>query len=253
MIASFAGSPNYASSISQPITFVIAQATPSVTVSDSGGTYQGTAYSASSTVTGPGGTAATQLEGVAPVPEYYAGTTPAGASLSAAPSQAGTYTVVADFPGSTDYSSTTSPPLTFVISQATPAVNINDAGGPYSGSAYGAIGSLVGVNGQGATQLDDVGITSRYFAGDTASGAPLSGAPARAGTYTVVASFAGSINYLAGHSAPLTFTITRATPSVNVSARGARTTAARSRHRPRSPAQAPTVHPRQAWKESRPP
>ena len=52
-----------------------------------------------------------------------------GTPLSGAPSLAGTYTVVANFAGSTDYTSAASTPATFTISQATPTVTVSDAGG----------------------------------------------------------------------------------------------------------------------------
>ena len=55
-----------------------------------------------------------------------------------------------------------------------------------------------------------------YYAGTTATGTPLSGVPIDAGTYTVAASFAGSADYLASTSAPATFTISRAAPTVSV-------------------------------------
>jgi hypothetical protein len=45
---------------------------------------------------------------------------------------------------------------------------------------------------------------------ETAAGAPLSGPPTAAGTYTVVAAFAGSADYASAVSLPATFTITPA-------------------------------------------
>ena len=94
----------------------ITPATPAVTVSDPGGTYTGAPIAAMATVTGVNGTAAGSLEGVAPTLTYYAGTGTLGTDLgSAAPSAAGTYTVVARFPGSANYAAAVSQPATFVI------------------------------------------------------------------------------------------------------------------------------------------
>ena len=94
----------------------ITPATPAVTVSAPGGTYTGAPIAATATVTGVGGTATPDLEGVTPTLTYYAGTGTSGTNLgSTAPSAAGTYTVVARFPGSADYAAAQSKPATFVI------------------------------------------------------------------------------------------------------------------------------------------
>src|SRR5207302_1720038 len=98
---------------------------------------------------------------------------------------AGTYTVTAAF-------DMTSASVNFTIGKATPTVTVADAGGTYSGSAYGATTSVTGVNGAdlGAAQL-------LYLQGTTV----LSAAPVNAGGYTVVAHYAGSANYTAADSA----------------------------------------------------
>ena len=100
-------------------TLTITPATPVVTVSDPGGTYTGAPIAATATVTGVGGTATPDLEGVTPTLTYYAGSGTSGTNLgSTAPSAAGTYTVVARFPGSADYAAAQSKPATFVIAPA---------------------------------------------------------------------------------------------------------------------------------------
>jgi hypothetical protein len=58
--------------------------------------------------------------------------------------------------------------------------------------------------------------TLTYYAGSTAGGPALSGAPTTAGTYTVVTSFPGSADYGAA-SASAVFTIARAVPALEVS------------------------------------
>ena len=90
---------------------------------------------------------------------------PLARRIPAHPSAVGTYTVVANFAGSTDYKSTTSTPTTFTISQATPTVAVSDAGGTYSGSAFPATAT---VNGNGS--LETVTPTLTYYAGSTATG-----------------------------------------------------------------------------------
>ena len=100
------------------------KATPSVTVSDWGGVYKGSAFSATALVKGSNGTFAGTLEGISPTLTYYAGIFPSGSALSGAPINAGTYTVVAAFPGSTDYAAATSSPFTFTIAKATTATTV---------------------------------------------------------------------------------------------------------------------------------
>ena len=180
-----------------------------VTVSDAGGTYNGSPFPATALVNG-----ATSLEGVSPTFTYYAGSTATGNGSTTAPTAVGTYTVVASFAGSTDYAAAQSAPLTFTISKATPAVTASDAGGTYDGSPFPAT-ALV----NGATSLEGVSPTFTYYAGSTATGNGSTTAPTAVGTYTVVASFAGSTDYAAAQSAPATFTITaasKATPTVTL-------------------------------------
>ena len=67
-------------------------------VADAGGTLHGSAFDATASVTGVSGQAASNLEGIAPTPVYYVGSTATGTPLATAPIDAGTYTVVADSP-----------------------------------------------------------------------------------------------------------------------------------------------------------
>ena len=88
----------------------------------------------------------------------------------------------------------------FAITKATPTVTVSDAGGTTNGSAFPATGTVAGVNGSPSTTLESVGLSFTYYAGSGTSGANLgANAPSSAvGTYTVVASFAGSAaDYLA--------------------------------------------------------
>ena len=189
-------------------------------MTDAGGTFNGTAFSATGlvagVVTGTGGdsTPAATLGGVGLTLTYYAGSTAKGTQLAGAPSAAGMYTVVASFAGSTDYLPATSAPTTFTISKATPTVTVTDAGGTYTGSAFPATGTVAGVvTGTGgdstpAATLETVGLTYTYYLGAFATGTPLGSAPSTDGTYTVVASFAGSADYFAALSVAKTFQIT---------------------------------------------
>jgi sugar lactone lactonase YvrE len=106
-----------------PATDAEVVATSSVSVSDAGGVYDGSAFPATATVTGASGTPDSTLEGVGLTLDYVrlnanGTTTDLGAS---APSAAGNYQVTASFPGSADYlpaSATTA----FTIAQASPSL-----------------------------------------------------------------------------------------------------------------------------------
>ena len=148
-----------------PVTFTIAQLTPSVTVADAGGTYNGSAFNATATVNG-----LDSVEGVSPSFAYFAGSTP-GVSVAGVPTTAGTYTVIAFFAGSTDYSAANSTPVTFTIAQATPTVTVMDVSGTFNGPALPATAT---VNGQDS--LEGVSPTFSYYAGSDTTGTLLSGA-----------------------------------------------------------------------------
>jgi hypothetical protein len=102
-----------------------------------------------------------------------------------------------------------------VGAKGTPTVAVSDAGGTYSGSPFPATATV-----NGGPSLEGVSPTLAYYAGtytdpsQLAGLTALSGAPTAAGSYTVLASFAGSADYTAA-SATATFTINPPTASVS--------------------------------------
>ena len=69
-----------------------------------------------------------------------------------------------------------------------------------------------------ANGLSPTGSTTlQFYVGAAPIGTPMSSPPVNAGVYTVVASYNGDANFSAAQSAPLTFTISRATPTVTLS------------------------------------
>ncbi len=222
-VASFAGSINYAKT-TQLANFTIAQVTPTVTVADTGGTYNGEAFAAANSVKGLSGTAGSTLENVALVVDYYSGIYSTAfeltglTPLSATPSEAGSYTVAANFPGSTDYS-TASQLANFTINQATPTVTVADAGGTYTGQPFAATTSVAGISGQSASSLENASPSLSYYSGTYASASqltgltPLSATPVAAGSYTVLATFPGTTDYTTANNL-VDFAIAKAQPLV---------------------------------------
>ncbi|HYT91022.1 MAG TPA: Ig-like domain repeat protein [Gemmataceae bacterium] len=186
---------------------------PTLSVSADGGSFTGSAFAATATVTGVltgvDDTPAASLEGVTPTLIYYAGSSASGTPLAGAPTQAGTYTVVAAFAGSADYTAA-SASTTFTISKVAPTLNLSDEGGYFTGDPFAAIASLAGivtgVDDTPGNSLEGVALILTYYSGMSASGDPLEGAPSDPGTYTVRASFAGSSDYDSAY-ADVTFTI----------------------------------------------
>lgn len=208
VVVSFPGSQHYDTN-SETATFIITAATPILSVIHSGGTYTGTPLPATASLAGTGGTPASTLESIGLTLAYYYGSTISGTPLSGAPTNAGTYTAVASFAGSTNYASGKAFVI-FTITRATPTVQAVNNGGAFSGAPFPATATVTGVNNSPDSTLEGVGLTITYYSGSTATGTPLSGPPTAIGTYTAVASFAGSDNHTAA-SDTVTFAVTRKT------------------------------------------
>ena len=225
---SYAGDATYAAT-GATSTLTVDQATPTVSVVNAGGTYDGSPFPATATVAGVDGTPSSSLEGVGLTVNYYAGTFTSVSQLFGvpplpAPSMAGSYTVLASFPGSTDYANA-SAMANFRIAEATPTVSVTDPGGSYGRSIPSVSATVAGVSGSAGSTLENVGLTFTYYSGTYASvsalngATPLAGEPSGAGSYTVEATFAGSTDYTAD-SAVADFDIARAAPVLAVSDAG---------------------------------
>jgi PhoPQ-activated pathogenicity-related protein len=208
LVASFNGSQDYLDTAKQ-IFFQITADTPVISLSDAGGTYNANPFPATATiagvVSGVDNTPGSSLEGVPLSLSYFPDTTITGTPLSGAPTNAGQYTALASFAGSTDYA-TFSQSVTFQIGQATPTVVVSDAGGNFTGNPFPASATATGVG--GATLSGTFGFT--YYVGSTVNGNGTSTAPSAPGTYTAVAAFTSSdANYVTGptNSLPVVFTI----------------------------------------------
>jgi hypothetical protein len=180
--ATFAANSNYNAVTNTSAQVIINAFTPTLTVADSGGTYNGQAFPATPTLTLVNGGSTDPNS----VTLSYSGTTAAGATYSAtsaAPTQAGTYSVVASIASGGNYAGATSPTVNFTIAKATPTLIVTGQTATYNAQAHPASFSITGVNGDNLTGL--VGLT--YNGTSTV--------PVNAGRYPVVASFPGSADY----------------------------------------------------------
>src|SRR5262249_53242972 len=89
------------------------------------------------------------LEGIGLTVNYYLGTFTSlsqlfGVPPISMPTMAGSYTVVASFPGSTDYT-TGSALANFSIARATPVLAVSNSGGTFDGSTFPTTDSVAGV------------------------------------------------------------------------------------------------------------
>ncbi len=181
-------------------TLTITPATPLVTVSAPSGTYTGAAIAATATVTGVSGTATPDLEGVMPTLTYYAGSGTLGTDLGrAAPSAAGTYTVVARFAGSADYAAAQSNPAIFAIAPAGATIALgSSSASPVFGQAVTFVATVNSASGtpggtvtfaDGTTPLATVPLDSSGHAALTISTLSV-------GTNAITATFNGGTDSL---------------------------------------------------------
>jgi len=186
----------------------ITPATSAVTsVTDAGGTYNGSAYPAT-VVTNPAGMTTTL--------DYSLLNTNGTVKTdlgAVAPITAGSYEVTAYVDATLDFNqSATSAPTLFSINLESSQVSVGDAGGTYNASAFAAIGTV-----DGGSSLENVPVTLDYQllnADGTVKTNLGANAPVDAGSYAVTANFAGSADYAAGSSNTVDFTIGKATLTV---------------------------------------
>ncbi len=128
---------------------------------------------------------------------------------------AGDAVIVASQAGNIDWNPAPDVQQTLTVHKAPPTITAVSDGGIYNAQPFDASATVVGVD----SKTPVAGSFSfTYYAGSTASGTPLTGAPVNAGTYTVVAAFTSSDpNYTSG-TAQTTFTISPAPTSISVGA-----------------------------------
>ena len=187
VVAEFAGNNNY-QAVTKTATLSILRATPTVTVTAGSFVFDGQPHAATASAIGVGG------EALGPLTLTYNGSTDV-------PVNAGSYAVTAAFAGNANYTSAAGN-ATLVIAKATPVVTVSGGTFTYDGQPHGATGSVTGAGGTALSPLT--------FTYNGAADVPVA-----AGSYTVVASFAGDANHEPA-SGSATVTIGKAGVTVDV-------------------------------------
>ncbi len=126
--------------------------------------------------------------------------------------ESGVVQLAGEFSGDTWYGKAINE-INMVVGPATPTVSVTDAGGTYTGQAFPATGTVAGVDGASLGTP-----TFQYYSGTYATPAaldglaPLPGAPANIGAYTVLAS------YTAGTSPGFPYTSASAMANFSITA-----------------------------------
>ena len=206
--ATYNGDLNHSGSTSIPVAFSITQASSSTTVSDAGGIYTGSAYTASAEVMGAGGLDDTDAGDFTFDYVNLDSSTDLGAT---APSNVGNYSVTATYNGDSNHSGSTSSTVDFSITKAGSTTTVSDAGGIFTGSAFPASAT---VTGPGLNDTNAGDFTFDYTNIDTSTDLGAN-APIAVGHYSVTATFNGDPNHNGSASNTVDFTINKV-PSVTL-------------------------------------
>ena len=142
---------------------------------------------------------------------YYSGPTATGTGSATAPTNAGTWTVVASFAGNGNYNRRHGHQERSRSRRPDATVNLTWADATYNGNPHPATATVTGPVASD-NPINSPAVSFTYYSGPTATGTGSATAPTNAGTWTVVASFAGNGNYNAD-TATKTIEIAKA-PSV---------------------------------------
>jgi hypothetical protein len=207
------------STVTITTTVTVVRATPALTLSDASGTFDGRPFAASVGITGVGNdhSPAASLEGVTPAPAYYEGSGTSGVSLgSAAPSAAGTYTVMAIYNGSAEYLPVSSEPVTFTIGAGTTTIVLATS----SGSAvYGQPITFVATV---ATPVAPSGTVTFFDGGSVLATVPVNASGAASlttsalafGSHSVTASYSGDASLTGAQSTSISSLVAKASTTV---------------------------------------
>jgi hypothetical protein len=193
VIATVVSDENYNGAVSSPFSYAITKRNSTVTIVGAASyTYTGAAQ---------GPNANTYTGSTATITYNYAGTgTTVYASSATAPTNAGTYQVLATLPGDDNNNSATSVRFEFAITKANPSILVNGLTlFEYTGKAQGPNDAIV-VGSTGALSYSYVGRGTTVYASSKT-------APKNAGDYQVIVSITADNNYNAISSEAFNFSI----------------------------------------------
>jgi hypothetical protein len=201
--ASTVGDANNNSGSSTPASLSIGKATSSISATGGTFTYDGNPHGGTGSATG--GTGETET-----VTFSYTGT---GATTygptATAPTNAGTYQVVAHTDGDTNSAAADSTATAITINKANPVVTATGGSFAFDGNPHGGSGTATGGAGE------SLAVTFSYSGTGSTTYGPTPAAPSAAGSYAVTASTVGDANNNAGSSTPAALSIGKAASSVS--------------------------------------
>ena len=176
------------------------KATPTLKLTAPGGQFDGDPFPASITIAGTGteNAPAASLEKIAPTLTYY---NSSGTSLGdSPPSAAGTYTVVAGFPGNTNYSAAQSVAVPFTIAPGNATIALASSGGS---AVYGqsvtfvaTVAPTVAGTPSGTVTFSDGGTPLATVALDGSGKATLTTSGLAVGSNAITATYSGDADFL---------------------------------------------------------
>jgi hypothetical protein len=204
------------------VSFQLDHIVSTITLTANNGMYNGQPFAATATITPPGGSASTSLEGVGLTLTYYSGMYASAAQLAGvtgstqAPGAVGDYTVLASFAGSTDYAAASAlANFTIIPAATTTAINASFnpavAGQLITFTATVTTQANGSANGSIQFQVDGSNLGDAVALGGGAATSP--GVVVTAGSHSITATFtstdpqfAGSSGYVAEQVTPVTAT-----------------------------------------------
>ena len=195
-------------------TIDVDKATPSLNVKDPGGHFDGSPFPASITIAGSGNenAPALSLEDITPTLTYY---NSSGATLgSTPPTAAGTYSVVAVFPGNSNYSAVQSAAIPFTIVQgnATIALASSDNSAVYGQSVTftATVAATASGTPSGTVAFSDGGTLLATVALGGSGKATLTTSHLTLGSNSITATYSGDANFLGVQSRVTSEPVTKA-------------------------------------------
>jgi hypothetical protein len=202
-------------------TIGVTRATPALTVGAPGGTYDGTPFPATvaiaSGIPGLNDTPAASLEDTTPILTYYEGAGTSGTGLGPTPpTAAGTYTVVAGFPGSTDYAPAQSAPVVFTIDRGVAAVAVAvSPGSAVYGQSVTFVATVAGAGVPSGTVTFFDGATSLATVPLDGSGkATLTTTGLAIGSHAISASYSGDADFFTSQSGSTSESVSQAATEI---------------------------------------